>query len=257
MPELPEVETMVQGLRPLVEGETLLAVEAHDPKLVHVRPALDLPVEVRALARRGKYALFDLGDRLLVIHLRMSGRLAWGASAPEGRVRLALRFPDGAVYLVDPRRLGTAEVVREFKGELGPEPFGDLSWLPTALKGSRMPIKLWLMDQRKIAGIGNIYAAEILFRAGIDPRRPARGLEPAEVRRLENAIPEVLQAALAEAGTTLPDGVYQGPNGERGGFAVELSVYGREGEPCPTCGAPVQRMILGGRGTYFCPCCQR
>jgi formamidopyrimidine-DNA glycosylase len=247
---------MVRGLRPHVVGREILSADVRDPKLAPIAPALNLPATVVSLSRRGKYILFDLGDRILVLHLRMSGRLAWGTREPTGKVRLSLRFPRGAAHLVDPRRLGTAAVVERFADELGPEPFGDLAWLPVALARSRMPIKLWLMDQKKIAGIGNIYAAEILFRAGISPTRPAASLSRTEVARLEDAIPSVLERAIAAGGTTLADGLYRGPTGESGEFRYELSVYGREGEPCLRCGARIERSLLGGRGTYSCPRCQ-
>jgi formamidopyrimidine-DNA glycosylase len=256
MPELPEVETMARGLRPRVEGNMLISVQAHDPKLAHVPPALELPATVASLSRRGKHLLFDLGDRTLALHLRMSGRAVWTRRLPKGRVRLSLRFRSGAVHFVDPRRLGTVEVVPEFTVALGPEPLEGLGWLPAALRNSRMPVKLWLMDQRKIAGIGNIYAAEILFRAGVDPRRPAGSLSRGEARRLMEAIPAVLEDAIAACGTTLGDGAYRGPSGEIGAFCYELAAYGRAGQPCPRCGTPIERIVLGGRGTYFCPRCQ-
>lgn len=248
---------MVRGLRPHVVGKGIVAVEILDPKLQDIERTLPLPVTVASLSRRGKHILFDLGDQTLVLHLRMSGRVLWARRKPAGRVRLSLRFADGTVHLVDPRRLGTAEVVREFSDSLGPEPVGDLSWLPPSVKESRVLIKLWLMDQQKIAGIGNIYAAEILFRAGIAPDRPANSLSRAEGGRLRKAIPAVLEEAIACCGTTLGDGLYRGPNGEIGAFACELSVYGRAGEPCRRCGTPIQRTVLGGRGTYACPRCQR
>ncbi len=256
MPELPEVETIVRGLRPHVEGHLLQTVEVHDPKLRGLEGALPLPSRVEALFRRGKYVLFRFRDRTLVLHLRMSGQLLWAERKPAGRVRLVLRFPDGGVYFVDPRRLGTAEVVKEFRADLGPEPLGNLAWLPGELQKSRTPVKLWLLDQRKIAGIGNIYAAEILFRSGIAPDRRASSLTRSEVRRLKRAIPEVLEEAILCAGTTLSDGGYRGPRGELGAFACELFVYGREGEPCRRCGTSIERTVLGGRGTFFCPRCQ-
>jgi len=256
MPELPEVETMVRGLRPHVVGKAITAVEVSDAKLACLRSALSVPARVQSLDRRGKHVLFDLGDRVLVIHPRMSGRLLWGKRKP-GRVRLSLRFREGAVHFVDPRRLGTVEVVPEFSHVLGPEPLGDLSWLPAGLRSSRMPVKLWLMDQKKIAGIGNIYASEILFRAGVDPRRAAGSLSRRETKRLEQAIPAILDEAIACCGTTLADGLYRGANGEIGAFSGELSVYGREREPCLRCEAQIERIVLGGRGTYFCPGCQR
>ena len=257
MPELPEVETVVRALRPQVEGWELLRVEAVDPAFEHLEAGLSLPAPVGQLSRRGKYILFELPEKLLVVHLRMSGRLLWGEAPPEGRVRLALHFPRGAVWLVDRRRLATVEVTAEFDKDLGPEPFGDLSWLPAALRRSRMPIKGWLLDQGKIAGIGNIYTAEILFRAGIDPRRPASSLSEEEARRLAQAIPQVLTEAIEGKGTTLADAEYRLPSGELGGFQLRLSVYGRAGEPCPACGTPIARVKIAGRSTYFCPKCQR
>ncbi|MFN3347156.1 MAG: Fpg/Nei family DNA glycosylase, partial [Candidatus Bipolaricaulaceae bacterium] len=169
--------------------------------------------------------------------------------------RLVLRFSRGDVAFVDVRRLGTVEVAQEFQEELGPDALSDLSFLPDALAKSRAPIKVWLLDQRNIAGIGNIYAAEILFRAKIDPRRPANSLGPAEVARLQTAIPTVLQEAIAALGTTLADNAYQTPEGAAGDY--QPWVYGREGLPCKVCGAPIARIELGGRGTYFCPRCQK
>lgn len=256
MPELPEVESTVRALRLKVLGQTLLHVHALDPVFDPVPKSLLLPVQVRALERRGKYILFGLGDLWLVVHLRMSGRLRWeeGQARPP-HTRLVLEFPQGNVLFVDVRRLGTVEVVPEFTEELGPDALSDLSFLPEALRESRAPIKVWLLDQRNIAGIGNIYAAEILFRAGIDPRRPANSLGPHEVQRLKEAIPEVLEEAIEALGTTLADGAYQTPEGEAGDY--EPWVYGREGLPCKMCGTPIERIELGGRGTYFCPRCQR
>jgi len=256
MPELPEVETIVRALRPQVEGEVLRSLELLDPRLAPGRLPR-LPAPVVELGRRGKYILFRLPREVLVVHLRMSGRLIWAAEPPPGRIRAALHFPRGRVYLVDRRRLATLEVVDEFRRELGPEPLGDLGWLPAALEKSRMPIKAWLLDQRKIAGIGNIYASEILYRAGIDPRRRAQDLTPEEARRLAAVIPQVLRAAISGKGTTLADAEYQLPSGELGGFQLELAVYGRAGEPCRRCGTPIQRIKLAGRSTYFCPRCQR
>lgn len=247
---------MVRGLRSHVVGKALTAIEVGDPKLSPLRSALFLPATVKSVERRGKYVLFDFGGQMLVLHPRMSGRVVWRKRKPRGQVRLSLRFSTGGVYFVDPRRLGTAVVVARFAEPLGPEPRGDLRWLPTALARSRMPVKLWLLDQRKIAGIGNIYAAEILFRARIAPHRPANSLSPDEIGRLQKAIPTVLEAAIASCGTTLRDRLYRGPRGEIGKFCFELAVYGRAGQPCRRCGNPIERTVLGGRGTYSCPRCQ-
>lgn len=256
MPELPEVETIVRALRPHLEGRVLQSTEIYDPVLLPGISSLSLPARVKRLARRGKYILIELEEGTLVVHLRMSGRLVWCRKGmAEGRVRLALRFSHGSLQLVDRRRLATVEYVKRFEKPLGPEPFGDLSWLSFALAKSRMPIKAWLLDQQKIAGIGNIYAAEILFRAGIDPRRPARSLTKRDVQRLAKAIPEVLEEATAGQGTTLSDAEYRVPTGELGAFQVELAVYGRK--VCQACGTPIRRVKIAGRSTYFCPNCQR
>ncbi len=255
MPELPEVESTVRALRPRVVGQNFLAVRALDPLLAHVPPALRLPARVEALERRGKYILFHLSDQLLILHLRMSGRLLWqGEGSWPAHTRLVLCFSHGNVLFVDVRRLGTVEVAPEFPAELGPDALSDLAFLPQALRKSRAPIKAWLLDQRNIGGIGNIYAAEILFRAGIDPRRPACSLKPKEVARLRAAIPTVLEEAIEALGTTLTDNAYQTPEGEVGDYMPW--VYGREGLPCRVCGTPIERVELGGRGTYFCPRCQ-
>lgn len=256
MPELPEVETTVRTIRPKVLGQEIIGAKALDPKLAHIPALLKLPEKVREISRRGKYIVFTLPEKLLVVHLRMSGRLAWeeGEGIPE-HTRLILQFPHGYLLFVDPRRLGTVEVVREFLEQLGPDALGDLSFLDHALKESRTPIKVWLLDQRNIAGLGNIYAAEALFSAGIDPRRPASSLTAAEIERLKKAIHQVLSEALKAMGTTLSDNFYRTPAGEAGDY--EPRVYGREGLPCPICGTPIERVELGGRGTYFCPHCQK
>ena len=257
MPELPEVENTVRILRPKVVGKEILEAEALDPKLKHVPQSLKLPAKVYELLRKGKYIVFDLGERKLVLHLRMSGRLLWTDSLSETpkHTRLSLQFSDGALLFIDPRRLGTAEVVEEFSEPLGPDALGDLSFLDEAVRKSRAPIKLWLLDQRNIAGLGNIYASEALFLAGIDPRRPASSLTKGEVVKLKEAIHRVLREALMAMGTTLSDGAYRTPEGANGDY--EPKVYGREGLPCLRCGTPIERIELGGRGTYFCPRCQR
>lgn len=216
--------------------------------------ALSLPSGIEEVERRGKYIVFSLERGFLVFHLRMTGRLIVG-DLPVDDARAVFRLEGGYLSFVDPRRLATLEYARELHLDLGPEPLGDLSWLPEALRKSRRPIKLWLLDQRKIAGIGNIYAAEILFQAGIDPRRPANSLTDEEIRRLQEAIPAVLEKAIRYRGTTFSD--YRDPQGNPGEFQGLLQVYQRAGEPCYRCGTPIQRIELGGRGTYFCPRCQR
>ncbi len=275
MPELPEVETIRRHLAPALEGRTILRA-----RILKDDIALDLP-SGRALARRlagrridsvgrrGKYLLLELDDgRVLQVQLRMSGRFAIGAPRPhpEHFTHLAARFEldDGQVLFYDDvRRLGgfrllSAKRWRELETRLGPEPLSDsftAAVLGGRLAGRRAPIKNALLDQSRIAGIGNIYASEALYRARIDPRRPSRSLRTAEIRRLHRAIRRVLRESIERAGTTLRD--YRTANGGSGEFQSALRAYGREGEPCPRCGATIRRLVQAGRSTFLCPACQR
>jgi formamidopyrimidine-DNA glycosylase len=264
MPELPEVETFVRGLAPAV-GRTIASAEVLDAKLAVSADELT-GARIAGIRRRGKYIGIDLGDgRSLVIHLRMSGRLRLECRECETKyARMILRLDDGqCIYFVDPRRLGTA-AVREagFALPLGFEPL-DATFTTAALaelaSQSRAPIKQLLLNQRKVAGIGNIYAAEALWRAKLDPRRPANALSKAEAGRLHKAIIGVLGEAIAQLGTTLGSSVsdYHPTAAETGSFQNRLAVYGREGEPCERCGEGIERVIQAGRSTCFCPACQR
>jgi len=263
-PELPEVETFVRGLTPAI-GRTIVSAEVFDAKLAVSAEDL-VGARIAGIRRRGKYIGIHLGDgRSLVIHLRMSGRLRLECRECETRyTRMILRLDDGQyIYFVDPRRLGTAGVHADgFDLALGYEPL-DATFTTAALaelaSQSRAPIKQLLLDQRKVAGIGNIYAAEALWRARIDPRRPANALSKAEVGRLHKAIVGVLGEAIAQLGTTLGTSVsdYRPMATEGGSFQNRLAVYGREGEPCERCGEGIERVIQAGRSTCFCPACQR
>lgn len=288
MPELPEIETIRRRLAPEVTDRRLVAVRVHrDDILLDRRPPGAFREEltgrwVLALRRRAKFLLFHLsrdrdprsgsnGDRrpgpVLESQLRMTGRYRLGSGAPPPEcTHLAAEFDldDGrTLYYDDVRRLGgfrlhdQEEAWRERERELGPEPLDD-GFRPTDLEevlaGSRAPIKSRLLDQRRIAGLGNIYTAEALHAAGLDPRRAAGDLALAEIRRLHGAIREVLRSALRQAGTTLRD--YGTPDGGSGGFQHQLGVYGREGEACPRCGDLVHRIVQSGRATFFCPGCQ-
>jgi formamidopyrimidine-DNA glycosylase len=263
-PELPEVETFVRGLTPAI-GRTIVSAEVLDARLAISAEDL-VGARLAGIRRRGKYIGIDLGDgRSLVIHLRMSGRLRLECRECETKyVRMILRLDDGqCIYFVDPRRLGTADV-REagFELPLGLEPL-DPTFTTAALaelaSQSRAPIKQLLLDQRKVAGIGNIYAAEALWRAKLAPHRPANALSKAEVGRLHKAIVGVLGEAIAQLGTTLGTSVsdYRPTAAEGGSFQNRLAVYGREGEPCERCGEGIERVIQAGRSTCFCPACQR
>jgi formamidopyrimidine-DNA glycosylase len=263
-PELPEVETFVRGLAPAV-GRTIVSAEILDARLGV--SASDLAgARITRIRRRGKYIGIDLGDgRSLVVHPRMSGRLRLECRECEAKyTRMILRLDDGQfIYFVDPRRLGTADVHEDgFELSLGLEPL-DAGFTVAALaklaRPSRAPIKQLLLDQRKVAGIGNIYAAESLWRARIDPRRPANALSKVEIGRLHKAIVGVLGEAITQLGTTLGTSVsdYRPTAAEGGSFQNRLAVYGRAGAPCERCGEDIERVIQAGRSTCFCPACQR
>jgi len=263
VPELPEVETFVRGLRPLV-GATIRRVEVLDPRLELSSRAVTGSV-IEAVERRGKYIVFHLsGGRMLIFHLRMSGRLARTCPDNEMRfVRLIVQLDRGEIYFINPRRLGTVCLSNDgFPYRLGIDPFDD-EFSPDCLNrivtASRMPIKSILIDQRRLAGLGNIYAAEVLWHARIDPRRPGAALNEDEVARLHEAIVDVLTRAIEHMGTTTGDTVldYRDAGGRQGGFQAYLAVYGRQGEACPRCSEAVERIVQGGRSTYLCSRCQR
>ncbi|HEU5171537.1 MAG TPA: bifunctional DNA-formamidopyrimidine glycosylase/DNA-(apurinic or apyrimidinic site) lyase [Gemmatimonadales bacterium] len=273
MPELPEVETIVRELRPRVVGRTVGRVSlSHDDVLRGTTRARLLRglrgATVRALDRRAKHAVFDLGTRRLVVQPGMTGSLLVfrrPLSDEESRYAvLAAELDDGArlVYR-DVRRLGTLLLLdergwRAYDSAIGPEPL-DSSFTPArlaeALSRSRQAVKKVLMDQRHLAGVGNIYANEALFAAGIDPSRAARSLTGDEARRLHREIRRILRAAIASNGTTVRD--YRTGAGERGNFQLELLVYGREGEPCRRCGTRLSGThVIDARITVFCHRCQ-
>jgi len=222
--------------------------------------------------RTGKFLLLDLDhDLTLLSHLGMSGKWLFRppGRAPEGRlehVHLKLRFDDGAaLWYQDVRRFGilrvvpTARLARDASLRLlGPDPLAvprDGAAMRAAARGARTSIKAWLLDQRRIAGIGNIYASEVLFRARIDPRRRAGALDPAEWARVAGEIPAVLEESIARMGTTFA--AYRTIWNEPGQYGEELLVYDRAGEPCRKCGTALRRIVQNGRSTFFCPSCQR
>jgi formamidopyrimidine-DNA glycosylase len=274
VPELPEVETVRARLEPALAGRRFEHVEILDPRLV--RPyepeavAAELEGErVASVERRGKYLIvrFESG-RVLLAHLRMTGSFR---VAPRGSLeddphrRAVVRLDDGSdVAYRDVRRFGTWLVLEP--GELGPylaarlgdEPFArtfTATALARRLAGRKAPIKAALLDQRSLAGLGNIYVDEALWRARIHPLRPAGSLDDAEARRLHRAIRRSLELGIARQGATLSD--YRTPDGGRGTMQDEFKVYGRAGEPCDRCGTPIERIRAGGRGTAYCPRCQR
>lgn len=263
MPELPEVEILVRQLQPIV-GTVIRRAEVLDERLDLDGSLLD-QAAITSVKRRGKNIVIGLGHRGdLVVHLRMSGRLRLHRSEVEVKyTRLILHLDSrDSVYFVNPRRLGTAALCRDgFRPELGIEPLSETftaDALAQMAAGSRSPIKLFLLDQRKIAGIGNIYASEALWRAGISPERPASTLDARELNRLHKNIASVLNEAIDGQGTTIGNSVsdYHPSVGEKGEFQNHLSVYGRETESCERCGDAIIRIKQGGRSTYFCKECQ-
>lgn len=271
MPELPEVETTVRGLRPVLQGHRLTRVEPRRADLRHAIPA-DLRqrltgATVTGLGRRAKYGLIDTdrGDTL-IFHLGMSGRWRIDPDEIGKHDHLLLETEAGHVLaLNDPRRFGSLDLVSTdalgdfapFKA-LGPEPLGPeltARYLADKLEARIAPIKLLLLDQRVIAGLGNIYVCEALNVARIDPRKPGGQVSGPQLKRLVEAIPAVLESAIDAGGSTLKD--YARPDGELGYFSKQFRVYGREGEKCPYDGGIIRRQVDGGRSTYFCPKCQK
>jgi len=274
MPELPEVETIVRGLAPRLRGRRIESIWWSDQPL-HLRRPVDL-AGLRAVTRGhaitgvrriGKFILVDVdgsADRGALIHLGMTGRLrVEAASAARARhTHVAFRLDGGdELRFVDARRFGWVEPGRPFAASralvhLGPDPLTalDARALEAALAGVRAPIKAFLMDQRRIAGLGNIYVAEALFRAGIHPAAKA-GRTRGRAARLLAGIQEALAGGIARRGTTLRD--YVDADGRSGENAAALLVYWRAGEPCSRCGARIKRRVDAGRATFFCPGCQR
>ena len=272
MPELPEVETTVRGLAKVLDGRRLTRVE---PRRADLRRAM--PVDLRqrltgarvtGLGRRAKYGMIetDRGDTL-VFHLGMSGRWRIDPEEIGAHDHLLIETEDGhRLSLNDPRRFGSLDLVATEAlaawppfVALGPEPLGDTlsgKWLRERLAGRKAAIKLMLLDQRTVAGLGNIYVCEALFRARIDPRKAAGRVGRGKLESLAAAIPEVLEEAIAAGGSTLRD--FAQPDGELGYFSKQFDVYGREGAPCRGgCRGNVKRIAQAGRSTFFCSSCQR
>ncbi len=283
MPELPEVETVRRGLLPAMEGRVIAQATVNRPDLRWPLPARMAErlkgQRVTQLRRRSKYILADLsGGETLIVHLGMSGRILI-SGAVQGQFHHAhppaqkhdhvvLDLDGGArVTFNDARRFGhmdlapTAEVDRHWLlRDLGPEPFGNAfngAYLADRLAGRRTPIKAALLDQRVVAGLGNIYVCEVLFRAGLSPKRKAARIAPARVAGLVPIIRDVLQEAIDAGGSSLRD--YRQADGELGYFQHTFRVYDREGAPCltPGCGGTVRRIVQSGRSSFYCPQCQR
>jgi formamidopyrimidine-DNA glycosylase len=271
VPELPEVEVVRRALAPVVEGRVLADVRIDDVRLVRPEDPDAVADELRGrrverLERRGKYLVWDLGDAVLAAHLRMTGMFRMVEDALPERTRATLRLDDGRlVVYTDTRRFGTWELLRTreeeagfFAERLGPEPLGDAftgPWLREALRRRPGPVKSALLDQRVCAGMGNIYAAEALYRARLHPLRAASSLSTREAERLVAAVRETLEYGIRLGGSSIRD--YTAPDGALGSAQDEHLVYGRDGEPCLRCGRLLSRVVVGGRTTVYCSSCQR
>ena len=270
MPELPEVETTRRGIAPLITGKRLKGAVVRDSRLrqpVTSGLADILKGEkIKAVSRRGKYLLLELEHGTLMIHLGMSGslRILPAKTPPALHDHVDLLFDGECLRLRDPRRFGlvlwfdTPAREHPLLSRLGPEPFvaefnGD--YLYNLSRGRRVAVKQFIMNSRVVVGVGNIYASEALFDAGIRPTRPAGRISRSRYVALAASIRRILERAIEQGGTTLRD--FRREDGNPGYFSQELKVYGKEGEPCPECGAPIRNLVIGQRSSYYCANCQR
>ena len=271
MPELPEVETIRRQLAPIVEGRRLAAVEVLDPRWS--RPLAPRELEaamtgrrVRALRRRGKYLIWELDDEVFIAqHLRMTGTILCDPDPEPAHTRVRVALGGGRrLVVVDPRRFGTGELLLGgpaleafFAARLGLEPLDDgftAEHLRSVVRGRRAPIKALLLDQRRVAGVGNIYADEALYGARIHPLRPAGRLNAGQCADLREAVVAALQAGIAARGATIDD--FRNVDGVYGTFQHAFRVHRRAGEPCERCGTTIVKLVAAGRGTYVCETCQ-
>ena len=269
MPELPEVETIVRGLRPALPGKTIEHLRVLHPDVLR-QPPRDFSARLRgrvfeSVHRRGKNIVLYLTEGvILVVNLGMTGRLVWArdeARTTHPAVRFTLSVGPVLVY-DDVRRFGALEVMDEAEWalrdrRLGPEPLSSIFTgrrLHADLSRSISPIRSWLLDQRRVAGVGNIYANEALHLAGIHPRRPAKSVTEGEAHKLHRALRRTLRRAVENRGTTLRD--YRDTSGNPGDNAAHLRVYGRGQEPCLRCSTRICRLVFGNRAAFYCPRCQ-
>ncbi len=287
MPELPEVETVARQLEPELEGQRIESLEVLDERWSRPVAAAALGEAVsgrtiQGLGRRGKYLLLGLdGGRTLVMHLRMTGNLvlvegedvldpaearrlyAGERSASARHLRARFLLEDGReVWFTDPRRFGEAFLIDDSRlderfAKLGVEPLSPeftAAALGEMAAGRTVPLKSFLLDQSGVAGVGNIYADEALYRARLHPLSPAGSMKPEHLAALRDAVVAALEAGLDAGGSSIDD--YRDAGGEKGTMQNEFLVHTREGEPCPSCGGEIARIVVGGRSTYFCPSCQ-
>jgi len=286
MPELPEVETIKRQLAKDVVGKKIAKIKILSAKQFIGKPDDVIGARIINVWRRAKLLGFDLDNQNTILaHLKLTGQFVFVADHKKAAVvkmprplpfadnqlpgrttRIVLRFTDGSrLFFNDLRKFGWIKIVKSSKLKVqslgyGPEPLGKeftLEYLERVFAKTRRAIKIVLMDQKKIAGIGNIYANEALFEAKIDPRRPANSLDGIEIRHLRQAVIKVLREGIKYGGTTAADDAYIRPDGTLGKYQQKLNIYQREGEPCSNCGSKVLRIKQGGRSTFFCPICQK
>jgi formamidopyrimidine-DNA glycosylase len=271
MPELPEVETIRRQLAPHLEGRTIVDAQILDPRWTRPDPPAAVAIELRGalverIGRAGKYLIWSLsGERFLLQHLRMTGTLLYdpGVAPPHTHVMLELDDGHRLVY-VDPRRFGTGHLVHGeaardeyLTSRIGIEPLTPeftAARVRELARGRTAPVKAFVLDQRRIAGVGNIYADEALFRAGIHPLRPAGRLTSADWERVREGIEEALSDGIEAKGASIDD--FRHLDGARGSFQDLFLVHRRAGEPCPRCGHTIRKIVVRGRGTYVCERCQ-
>lgn len=269
MPELPEVETVVSQIRPLIQGKKLKSLNVIDPKLAFRKPKALIGAKIVSIERLGKQIVISLrppGSRTeihLAFHLRMSGRLVFlskSAAKTEKHLRASLEFSDGLLCFADPRRFGTLVCTsdREKLIPVGIEPLSEAlttKKLDELIAKSTQPTKHWLLRQDRIVGLGNIYASEILFDSAISPTRPIGRLKEPERKALLKSIRKILRRAIKHCGTTFSD--FQDAHGLTGSFQKYLAVYGREGEACKKCQSKIIRLVQQQRSTFYCKSCQK
>ncbi|MBI4999547.1 bifunctional DNA-formamidopyrimidine glycosylase/DNA-(apurinic or apyrimidinic site) lyase [Candidatus Gottesmanbacteria bacterium] len=285
MPELPEVETIRQNLQKSIVGKKIKDVEIRLPKVFQGNKAQIVGKTIEGVERRGKILIIKLSSyKNLLIHFKLTGQLVWvptageqvtlghpipfaGSQLPAKTTHVIFEIDGGKLFYNDLRQFGWIKIMANGKWQmaneiknLGPEPFDKeftVEYLQQIFAKTSKPIKLVLMDQEKIAGIGNIYANEALFEAGIDPRKPAKQLNNETIEQLRQSILKVLEDGLKYGGSSAEDEAYIKPTGEPGSYQEHFRVYQRAGQKCLKCGGIIKRIELAGRGTFFCPRCQK
>jgi formamidopyrimidine-DNA glycosylase len=262
MPELPEVETVVRSLRPYLIDSTIESIKITDPRIETFPYEILSGLSIKELKRRGKYILIDLGlEKYLTVHLRMTGRLLiTNNKDPLPYERVRFNFTDNMLVFDDVRKFGTITLshLSEIETKLGPEPLSDqftIDGLQKLCNKSSLPIKNFLLDQKKIAGLGNIYASEILHQSGVHPERLAFSLKKHEIEKIHFSTQEILTRSIHQLGTTYS--TYLNADGQAGKFQNCLQVFKREHFPCLTCPGTILRIKQAGRSTFFCPNCQK